>query len=264
MFFLVTVSNITLMVLFTYHILKRQFGPDIALWSIFLIPLWVEFIRTGSMYLPAAFQFSIPIYLAGLWFFLYRDVTRGAILTGVLWGLAFMISPWYLFLIAFPLLYRLIFNRRTRKFLITSAAILITLIPFYIQIFVVLSKEMYGTTAFTLWPGLPGQKFLATLFSDFIVPADQGLADPIIWVALAVTVIGIWQLFRSNGLRWFVVTVFVAEIFTAVAEIFTAYNYYPGYADRVHFILGLMLSPYAGTPSNFCSICSGKNLFPSP
>ncbi len=238
LFFIVTVINIALMVLFTYEILKRQFGYDIALWSIFLIPLWVEFIRTGSMYLPAAFQFSIPIYLAGLWLFLYRNDKLGAIFTGVLWGAAFMISPWYLFLIAFPLLYRLIFDRRVREFIITSAALLVTLIPFYIQIYVVLSQQMYGTTAFTLWPGLPGPKFFATLFGDFLIPANQGLTDPIIWVALAITIIGIWQLFRSNGLRWFVIII-------AVAEIFTAYNYYPGYADRVHFILGLFLSPYA-------------------
>jgi hypothetical protein len=238
LFFIVTVSNVALLVLFTYLILKRQFGPDIALLSIFFIPLWVEFIRTGSMYLPAAFQFSIPVYLAGLWLFLYRDDTRGAVFTGILWGLAFMISPWYLFLIAFPLLYRLIFKRRVREFIVTTAVLLLTLIPFYIQIYVVVSHEMYGTTAFTLWPGLPGIKFASTFGRDFLMPADQGWSDPIIWVALAVTVLGIWQLLRSNGLRWFVITV-------AVAAIFTAYSYFPGYADRVHLILGLFLTPYA-------------------
>ena len=33
LFFIVTVSNVALLVLFTYLILKRQFGPDIALLS---------------------------------------------------------------------------------------------------------------------------------------------------------------------------------------------------------------------------------------
>jgi hypothetical protein len=238
LFFMVAVSNVALLVIFMYQILKRYFDPDIALLSILLIPLWAEFIRTGTMYLPAAYQFSVPIYLAGLWVFLCRNDTRGAIFTGLLWGLAFIISPWYLFVVAFPLLYRLIFKRRVREFIITTVTLLIALIPFYIQIYVVVSHNMYGTTAFSLWHGFPGIKFAATLAHDFLMPADQGWGDRIIWIALVITIIGIWQLCRSNGLRWFIITI-------AVAEIFTAYNYYSGYADRVHMILCLFLSPYA-------------------
>jgi hypothetical protein len=152
---LTTVFIVALIFFFTYKIIADQYDRDTAFWTCVMLPFIYQFMGPRNILLATSYNFSIPFYLAGLW--LYLDATtskRTTVAAGVLWGLTFLISPVYVFLIGLTFLYEAIIGRRFKRFFIISGTFAVTLIPFYVQMYVVYSKGLGGAATFALWRGI--------------------------------------------------------------------------------------------------------------
>ncbi len=228
-----------LSVFFLYKLTKARFNKETAVYTVLLLPLIAEFINNANLLLASAFYFSMPVFLAGLW--LYYRVDRQYRFTvgySLLWGVAFLISPGYLFLIGLFLLSEALLRRRKKHFFVAIGTMLVTLIPFYIHAYVIFSNNMFGTAAFSLWPGLPDISFFSTLGRTLLIPGGHKLAEPIVWAGLIAALGGIAAMIktrRNNGLI----------IIAAIAYFLTFYHYLPQYAIRIHFFILILLLPLA-------------------
>jgi hypothetical protein len=234
-FFGVTAFYIILGVYFLYKLIGYLWGNYVSLWVCLMLPFIAYFMGYGQLYLESSFYFSVPFFLAGLWLYL-RSQKRGyfAFGYGVLWGLSFMLSPGYLFPIGLLFIYRLIIWRDFRQSLQGVAAFAVTLIPFYVQAYVIFSQKMYGTQAFALWRGFPGLDFVVSILNNLFLTPPNTFLTPWTWIAFALASIGIVGLFKEKGQRVY------AAIFFA-AFILTLYHFMPQYAIRVKFFFSIFL-----------------------
>ena len=106
---MVSFLNTALIILMTFKLLSAVLGEQPAFIASLLLPFIIRFMGPGYLLLATAFYFSAPFYMIGLWLFLKERPGGGGIaLIGLLWGLAFLLSPGYLFLIGFTFGYLLI------------------------------------------------------------------------------------------------------------------------------------------------------------
>ncbi len=242
---LVTISNVLLIFFFVFKIIERQFDTGTAFVVTLAVPFIIEFMGCSYLFLASAFFFSIPIFLAGIFLYLkHNRTTRQAILSAFLWGLAYLISPIYVFLIGFTLLYELLISRNYRFFITASLTLLVTLIPFFYQLYVIYSRNLFGASTFALWRGLPDGQFIYGLIIAILSPIHKQLASPFVWIALTVSLVGIFGAFRFRAQEQHRGNIkFV--IIAAVAYLFTYYHFQPQYAIRIQFFLSIFLFAFA-------------------
>jgi hypothetical protein len=236
--FMVTVFNVLLLFLFSFLILKEVLDEKTAFWTTLLIPFLFQNLGPGQIFLATAFYFSIPFYLAGLWLYMKQPASpRKAIIAALLWGLAFLISPVYFFLIGFTFLHELIFKRNYRRFIILVTVFLFTIIPFIYQAYFIRSSSMAGTGAFALWRDIPDLEWLKTFFTYLLSPVEN---NPFGWPViptLAVAAAGLIGYIKSKHKSPFVPI-------AALAYLFTAYHFISHYAPRIEFFPALLLTGY--------------------
>lgn len=241
--FWISVINVFLIGLFAYLALRNLFRPAVAAMTVLLIPFINRYMGSDYLFLASSFTFSFPIFLAGLWLSLRERVSIGfSVLTAFLWGVAFLVSPGYLFLIGFAFLYDLYARRDMRRFLTMAATFTITIIPFFYQAYVVSSfyaaNSLGQASTFALWRGLPNFRFADSLIRNFLAPAGRAFLD---WhTALVIVIIGIGTIgfIRSKDRHPFPVVVLAAYLFTF-------YHFNEQYASRILYVFSIFATAYA-------------------
>lgn len=241
--FWISVINVFLIGLFAYLALRNLFRPQVAAITVLLIPFINRYMGSDYLFLASSFTFSFPIFLAGLWLFLRERITIGySILTAFLWGVAFLVSPGYLFLIGFAFLYDLYARRNIRRFLTMAGAFIVTIIPFFYQTYVVLSfyaeNSLGRASTFALWRGFPNFEWAGSLIRNFLAPAGRAFLD---WhTALVVVIIGIGTIgyIRSKNRHLF-------PIIILAAYLFTFYHFNAQYASRILYVFSIFVTAYA-------------------
>jgi hypothetical protein len=235
----VTIANNCLLFFFGYLLLRRIFGVETALISTLLMPFIIYYMGYGNPLLPASFRFSVPFYMAGLW--LYTKEKPATIITAlscILWAIAFLVSPVYLFLIGFTFLYELLFKKDYRRFLLMAAVFLLAIIPFYIQAYAVYKANLAGTAAFRLWRGVPDGPWLKEFMTRLLSPVDGNILSWQVGAAIALSAAGVAGMWKSRPIHAF-------AIIAILAYLFTAYHFSSNYAIRVHMFVSLFLVGYA-------------------
>jgi hypothetical protein len=226
----VTVIDVALLFFFTYKVIAVAFSRTTAFYTCLLLPFIVEYMGCRNILLASSFYFSVPVYLAGLWLYLTPDLTtRRAVGAAALWGLAFLISPVYLFLIGFTFLYDLVIARRYRYFLIMAATFLVVLIPFFIQAAVIYSRGLWGASAFAFWRGIPDVEWWKKFAVEFISPAMDGKLGLGTVVHLAILAGAVTFMVRDRKVHWYIPVALLAYVLTF-------YHYSGDYAIRIHLL----------------------------
>jgi len=237
--FFITLSNVVLILLFSFLIIRLIFNERIALWSLPIIPLVFHIMGPGQILLPTAFYFSLPIYMAGLWLYLKPERVAGLeISAGVLWGVAFLISPVYVFLIGFTLAYELVWARRIRRTMLLALPIALLLIPFIYHAVYIYQFGMAETATFAIWRGFPGAERISEFFTYLLSPVDNTILSWQTVVVILIAAAGILGMRKAKSKH---AMVYIAGL----AYLFTAYHFNSHYATRIQFILSLFLLAYA-------------------
>lgn len=229
------VQNVVLIPLFSWLILERLFDRRTALYTALLVPFLFQHMGPGQIYLATAFYYSLPFYLAGLWLYLGPSTITKNLLTALLWGMAFLISPVYLFAIGFVFVYELIFRKDFRRVAVYIPVFLATIIPFFVQAYTVYGPGLAGSSTFALWRGLPDAAWLKGFLSYLVSPV---VGDPLTWpvpFAIAAGAIGVMGYIRRKRRLPFL---FIA----AAAFLFTAYHFSFTYASRILYLVALLLA----------------------
>ncbi len=231
----VTILNVALLVLFTYKVIKVAFGKTAAFYTSLMLPFIVEYMGCRNILLASAFYFSVPIYLAGLWLYLKEDlIPRRAVGAAALWGLAFLISPVYLFVVGFTLLYDLAIAKRLRYFLIMAATFLIVLIPFFVQAAIIYSRGLWGASAFAFWRGIPDGVWWRQFAIEFLSPGTEGKIGIPTAIHLVIIICAVALMIRDRKIHRYIPIVLLAYLLTF-------YHYSGDYAIRIHLFLSLFL-----------------------
>ncbi len=239
----VSLIDVFLIGLFAYLALRRLFPPNIAAFTVLMIPFINRYMGSSYLFLASSFTFSLPIFLAGLWLFLREKATIGiSILTVLLWGLAFLISPGYLFLIGFAFLYDLYRRRNWRRFLIMVGTFIVAIIPFFYQAYVVLSfyaaNSLGQASTFAFWRGLPDLAWAGSLLQKFVAPGDREFLDWHTALVIAILAVAAIGYLRSKNRHAF-------PVIALVAYLFTFYHFSVQYASRVLYIFSIFAVAYA-------------------
>jgi hypothetical protein len=235
----VSTINICLIVLFSFLVLKRVFDEKAALFSTLMIPFVFPYMGPGYILLATSFYFSLPFFLAGLWLYLKpSSSSKLDIAASILWGMAFLFSPGYLFLIGFTFLYELLFRKNRRRFAILAAGFLVTVVPFFIQSITIYNNNMGGTAAFSFWRGIPGPGWWRDFAANLLSPVEGDLTRWPTFMAAGLGLLGIIGIILTRHGH-------ACVIIAAVAYCFTAYHFNAQYASRIQLFLSLFLVAYA-------------------
>ncbi|MFH1699740.1 MAG: hypothetical protein ABIE07_04055 [Candidatus Zixiibacteriota bacterium] len=233
------IINVWLLLIFSYLMLCRIFDKTTALLTSAMIPYINQYMGPGYLFLATAFYFSLPIFIAGIWIYLREKQTNlTRILTGILWGIAFIISPVYLFVIGFIFLYEIFWRRQWSKTAILIATFLVAIIPFLIQAYIIFSYQMAGTTAFSFWRGWPDPDWLKQFIGYLLYPVDGQITHWQVFITLAIFITGVMGIRKSNSIHFFIFVFLIAYLFTSYH-----YNVYQ-YGPRIFFLFGLVLTAY--------------------
>jgi len=232
-FLLVGLFNIAGLIGFGYLIMRQVYDRASALGVILLLPFTAEYMGSGGILLASSFYFSVPFYLAGLWLYFSRpELRRARAATAVLWGLAFLISPVYLFLIGLTLVRDIYIRRREGLFM--TAVFLISIFPFYIQAVLVYTNGMGGASAFAFWRGIPDGDWLVGFFREFLSPARRDIFSVPAMIHAVILILFIATALRVRRFFWFIGLLLIAYILT--------YYHFDGqYAIRIQLFLSLFL-----------------------
>ncbi len=241
--FWISLVDVFLIGLFAYLALRNLFPPNIAAITVLMIPFINRYMGSSYLFLASSFTFSLSIFLAGLWLFFRNRATIGmSILTAFLWGVAYLVSPGYLFLIGFAFLYDLYFRRDYRRFLVMAGTLIVTMVPFFYQMYVVLSfyaaNSLGQASTFALWRGFPDFAWAGSLVRNFLAPADRAFLDwhtGLVVVILAAATIGY---IRSKSRHPF-------PLIALAAYLFTFYHFSAQYASRILYIFSIFAMAYA-------------------
>ncbi|MCP4568899.1 MAG: hypothetical protein GY841_15090 [FCB group bacterium] len=232
---LVTISNVCLIIFFTYKTLKTAFNRQTALYTCMLLPFIIEFMGSRNILLATSFYFSTPLYLAGLWNYLKpTDSSRPTVLAAALWGAAFLISPVYLFLIGLTFVYELIIKRDFRRFGLMGGVFALTLVPFFIQAAYLYLNDLTGATTFVLWRGPLTLNWIKEVLIEFVSPTlnDPISTGAIIHLILLAAAAGVAV--QSKKVMFFIPL-------AALAYFLTFYHFSAQYAIRIHLFLSIFI-----------------------
>ncbi len=229
--FWVFIFNMTMTFLMVYKVVARAFDSYVAVLTCMMMPFIMAYIGEGALLLTDSYSFSIAFYLIGLWLFMHPAKThRFAMLSGLAWGFAFLLSPGHVFLLGFGFLYQLAIARQYRRFFISAVTFLVSIIPFYIQTYVIYSQNLQGTSAFAFWRGFPDVAWLTDLVVTLFGGNEQNLLSVGAVITVVIVITALMGIFRTRKVPWFAVV-------AAIAFLFTLYHFSLQYAVRIQFIL---------------------------
>jgi hypothetical protein len=233
------VQNVVLIILFSYLILRRVFDQRTAFFTTLMVPFIFQHMGPAQIYLATAFYYSLPFFMAGMWLYLAPKRRLPVdIAIAILWGLAFLISPVYVFAIGFTIVYELIFRKNVRRMGLFVLVLLIVIIPFVVQAYSVYGPGLAGSSTFALWRGLPDLAWLKGFVSYMVSPLDGNPVDWPVPFAIAAAGLGILGYRRHRGRLPFL---YIAVL----AFLFTAYHFNYTYASRILFLVTLFLAGFA-------------------
>jgi hypothetical protein len=206
-----------------------------ALITCLLFPFINQFMGCGNILLATSFYFSLPFMLYGLYVFIkHKSNNYKNILSAFLWGVAFLISPVYVFAIAALFIYLLAIRKAYKASLLMAIAFLITIIPFLIQAYSIYSQDLYQTATFALWRGIPNLHWLKNLFVDFMAPHEGTLLNPgsiIHMIILSFFGISVYYTRRWN---W-IITILL------ISYLLTYHHFSMQYAIRIQLMLSIFV-----------------------
>jgi hypothetical protein len=229
------VFNIAMFFTFSYLIVKTVYGNPTAILTSLTIPFLYVFVSGSTLNLPASFAFSISFFLAGLWLLLRQsDSIRQSLLVGLLWGIAFLISPLHLFAFGPVLIYQFFFRKEYRNTLIMAVTIGVVSIPFIIQTAMLVEQNLGHSTTFSFWPGLRDFIWAGNILTGLLVFDKDGS----FWVATAIAAAAVagscFAFLKQRRVHWFVVT-------SAVSFVLVSFHFKEQYAERMLLFLMLFL-----------------------
>jgi hypothetical protein len=232
---LLTVFNIAGLYLLVYLIVREQFNTTVALGVCLLLPFAFEFMALKKILLATSFYFSIPVFLSGVYLYLTRKKFKGRlVLTGVAWGTAFLISPTYLFILAFIFCYDIVHYKSPRRMLLLLVPFAVTISPFYIQLYQVHAAGMSNNYTFALWRGFPDWNWLKELLLAYISPVVSTFSGVPVFIHLAIIVLFFILVIIRKRLPGSV-------LLLAAAYVATYYFLLPQYAIRIQLFLSLII-----------------------
>jgi hypothetical protein len=235
----VSVVNMLLLFLLVYLITRVKFGDDIALWVTLLVPYMLEYMGPSYAFLATAFYFSMNFYLLGLWLYLQNSQSKKfVIVISLCWGLAFILSPVYIFLISIIFAYKIIVEKEYRRTALMIGIFSASCIPFIIQGYIIYQSGLAGTAAFSLWRGIPEVAWFKNLIIGFISPKYVHGFDWFAGFSPIIMLLGFFGIFRSVKRPYFVMAAIIAYILTA-------YHFNLAYASRIQFFISIFLAGYA-------------------
>lgn len=232
---IISVFSISLTILFTYKVIDTVFDKQIAFFTCLLLPFINDFMGSRGFLLANSFYFSVPFYLAGLWLYLKSsDSTRLTILSAILWGMTFFISPVYIFLIGLTFLYELIIARRPRRFGIMTGVYLLTISPYIAMAVSLYARDLWGNSIFAVWRGFPDGAWLTDFAWELISPAKkiwQGFPS---YIHVGIILATIITIIHKRKVTWLIPIFFLAFILTY-------YHFSPQYAVRIHYLMSIFV-----------------------
>ncbi|MDD4052052.1 MAG: glycosyltransferase family 39 protein [candidate division Zixibacteria bacterium] len=233
--FLITILNVSLILFLAYAVLRTIFGATTAFLACLMIPFIIQFMGCRNILLPTSFCFSVPFYLAGLWCYLEPNASpRQSTLAAVLWGLAFLISPVYLFLLGLTFLMGFIKGKERRRSLLMAVAFLITIIPFYIQGAVIFSQHLWGTSTFAFWRGIPDYAWFHDLMVEFISPVIYARISVPTVIHVLILLLAAVLMVKTRRVHWYLPL-------SLTAYLLTYYHFSAQYAIRIQVFFSLFL-----------------------
>jgi len=230
---IISILNVVLLVFFVYKIVRHLYDPVTAFISCLLISFVVEFMGSRNILLAASFNFSVAFFLWGLWFYIRsKDSLAKACLTSLLWGLAFIISPVYIFLLGLIFIRDFVRYRSPKRLVVMISTFLLAIIPFIIQMYTVYGRGRYYTTTFALWRGLPGIDWWKAVVHDFLSPGGQTIVSLATAIYVLILILGIWYAIRRKRVFWFLPL-------SIIAYIFTYYHFSSQYAIRIQLFFSI-------------------------
>lgn len=216
-----------------YAISRELFDEETAMTATAWVPFVMAFIGAGALLLANAYSFSMMFFLAGFWSFLRRGQSlRFSLLAGLLWGLGFLISPVYVFMLGFIFAYVLFVEKNIKAGLASIAAFLVTLIPFYVQVYDVYSQGLQGTAAFAFWRGVPDAEWIGRFFAVTLGGPKQDVSSPSGLMSIALFATAGLAMWRQRRVPWYLAV-------AGLAYLFTYYHFNAQYAARMQFFLFL-------------------------
>jgi hypothetical protein len=249
---LITISNISLMFFFIFKVVEGSFDSETGFYTCLMIPFIVSCMGRGEILLASSFYFSVPFYLAGLWLYLKPEKSiRLAIVASGLWGIAFLVSPVYVFLLGLTFFYDFLVLNQRRRLLIMVATFLVTIAPFIIQGIYIYSQDLWGSSAFSIWRGFPDMHWWSSLVIRFISPS-MGRLEIISSILHAVILItAIFIFIREKKIFWFIPILLLAYLLTF-------YHFSGQYASRIQIFLSVFVT--AGVIHRFAQTLKNKNI----
>jgi hypothetical protein len=236
---LLSIINVCLVSFFVYLIMGFVFDRQTAFYVVLLVPfIWWQ-MGPGHIFLATAYFFSVPFYMAGLYLYLKNpSTTRQIFLVSFFWGITFLISPVYLFLIGLTFAYELFFQKGYRRFTALAVSLLAVIIPFYVQVYAIYGSGLAGTKAFSFWRGIPNFDRVTEFIVLYLSPVEKKIVLVSLIQVLIVTVLGIIEIVRQKKIHPLIPI-------AALAYILTAYHFRYQYAIRIQFFLSLFICAYA-------------------
>lgn len=238
---LLTIScfNVILVIMISYLILRELTNPVAALLATSIIPFIYNYMGPGHLLLATSYYFSIPFFLIGLLLYLQsKNSSYKYSSVGFLWGLSFLFSSIYIFVIIFTFLYELFWKRNYRSLFLMYLIFGLTVSPFYWQTWKIVSAGMSDTSAFAIWRGIPGWDYLIDFFKMLAAPASGYVIDWRFGISIFLFLSGLAGIIKRKGAHPILLIV-------SIALIITAYHFDPKYAGRIFLIAVLFLTAYA-------------------
>jgi len=232
---LITISNLSLTFFFVYKVVQEAFDSTTSFYTCLMTPFILSCMGSGEILLASSFYFSMPFYLAGLWLYIRRDDSKPlTIAASALWGIAFLISPVYVFLLGLTFIYDLLLLKRPRRFLIMIVTFLITITPFIIQGVYIFSQDLWGTSVFSIWRGFPDLQWWRSLVVRFIAPSIGRFetTSAILHALILAAATSIIVIKRKTS--WFIPVALIAYFLTF-------YHFSWQYAMRIQIFLSVFL-----------------------
>jgi len=231
----VTILNVVLIVYFTFKLVETVFDRKTGFYTALMIPFIIEYMGCRNILLATSFYFSLPFYLAGLWvYFKSENSIRLSVIAAVLWGLAFIISPVYVFLIGLTFVYELIVKRRYRRFLVMAGCFALAIIPFLVQAIYIYAEGLWGSRVFALWRGVPELEWWGHLITEFLSPTINDLISIPAALHLIMLIAALVLILKAKKVHWFVPL-------SLLTYFLTFYHFSDQYAIRIQVIFSVFL-----------------------
>lgn len=114
---LLSVLNLWLLIFMSFLVVLRVFDIIVGFLTALIIPFLFTYLGPNYFFLATAFYFSVPLFLGGLYFYLSDEGrSRNCVIAAILWGMAFLISPVYVFIIGLLLLYTMVCQKKNSRY----------------------------------------------------------------------------------------------------------------------------------------------------